>query len=52
MYCKAQQPPVLGTNALPTPTSIGIIYVPKVSMENYRTLWSDYATKIIGYDFE
>ena len=49
-YSKASIPPILETNALPT--TIGIIYVPRASVDEYRALWSDYANKIVGYDFE
>ena len=49
-YSKAPTPPILGTNGLPT--TIGIIYVPRASVDEYRALWSDYADKIVGYDFE
>ncbi|MBR2451115.1 MAG: leucine-rich repeat protein [Paludibacteraceae bacterium] len=47
---KSTTPPLLGTNAIPT--TIGIIYVPRSSIEEYKIVWSDYADKIIGYDFE
>ena len=50
LYCKATTPPLLGTSAIPT--TIGIIYVPRTSVDEYKALWSDYADKIIGYDFE
>ena len=49
-YSKAETPPILETNALPS--TIGIIYVPRASVDEYRALWSDYANKIVGYDFE
>ena len=47
---KSTTPPLLGTNAIPT--TIGIIYVPRASVDEYRVIWSDYADKIVGYDFE
>lgn len=50
MYCKAQQPPILGSNAIPS--SVNVIYVPRQSVDEYRMIWSDYASKILGYDFE
>lgn len=50
LYCRASNPPLLGNGAIPT--TIGIIYVPRASVDEYRTLWSDYASKIVGYDFE
>ena len=50
LYIKANTPPSLGTSVIPS--TIGIIYVPRSSVEEYKTLWSDYAGKIVGYDFE
>ena len=50
LYCKATTPPLLGTSVIPT--TIGIIYVPRTSVDEYKALWSDYANKIVGYDFE
>ena len=50
LYCRATNPPLLGTTAIPT--TIGIIYVPRTSVDEYKALWSDYADKIIGYDFK
>ena len=50
LYCKALTPPILGQYALPD--KIGIIYVPRSSVSEYKALWSDYANKIVGYDFE
>ena len=53
IYCKAQQPPIMERYALPTSTSFsGVIYVPRQSVDEYRVVWSDYASKILGYDFE
>ena len=49
IYCKAQHAPYIGASALPT---TAIIYVPRESVNEYREAWSDYATKIMGYDFE
>ena len=49
-YSKAVTPPVLDSYAFPN--TIGIIYVPRESVDEYKALWSDYASKIIGYDFE
>ena len=50
LYIKANTPPTLGSSVIPS--TIGIIYVPRSSVEEYKALWSDYASKIIGYDFE
>lgn len=49
IFCKAKYPPYIGSNALPT---TAIIYVPRESVSEYRTTWSAYASKIMGYDFE
>ena len=50
LYCKTTTPPLLGSSAIPN--TIGIIYVPRASVDEYKALWSEYADKIIGYDFE
>ncbi len=50
IYSKNTTPPVLGKNAFPS--TINIIYVPNQSVSEYRTIWSDYSSKILGYDFE
>ncbi len=50
IYCKNTTPPIIGTNAFPN--TINIIYVPNQSVNEYRTNWSDYASKILGYNFE
>ena len=49
IYCKAQQPPIID---LSFPNSVSVIYVPRESVEEYRVVWSDFASKILGYDFE
>ena len=51
IYCKAVTPPLLGSSAFPNNTDI-VIYVPRASVEEYRILWSDYASRILPYDFE
>ena len=50
LYCKTTTPPLLGSSVIPN--TIGIIYVPRASVDEYKALWSDYASKIVGYDFE
>ena len=50
LYIKANTPPLLGSSVIPN--TIGIIYVPRASVDEYKALWSDYADKIVGYDFE
>lgn len=49
IYCKAQQPPIIDVSF---PSSVSVIYVPRESVEEYRVMWSDFASKILGYDFE
>jgi len=50
VYIKATTPPTL--NETYCFSNVTAIYVPKESVSAYRMAWSDYATKIIGYDFE
>lgn len=53
IYCKADTPPALASDALRgVPVSI-TIYVPTSSVEAYKTAdnWKRYATKFIGYEF-
>ena len=52
IYCKAKTPPALYGSLNSTLPSTAIIYVPRSSVEEYRIIWSDYADKIIGFDFE
>lgn len=50
IYCKNMTPPVIGKNAFPN--TVNIIYVPRQSVSEYRTIWNDYSNKILGFDFE
>ena len=55
IYCKATTPPTLNGNPFEgsqTPTHT--IYVPSASVMAYRSApgWSDYASMIVGYDFD
>ena len=50
IYCRAKNPPILLSSYVFT-DEIGIIYVPRASVAEYRALWSDFADKIVGYDF-
>ncbi len=56
LYCKALNPPTIGSNILPNLSSGNTykIYVPNESLGVYRetTGWSDYKDFIYGYDFE
>ena len=49
IYCRAKNPPILLSSVFTD--KIGIIYVPRASVAEYRALWSDFADKIVGYDF-
>ncbi|MDY4514483.1 MAG: leucine-rich repeat protein [Paludibacteraceae bacterium] len=51
IYCKAVNPPLLGSSVFPNNTGI-VIYVPRASVDEYRILWSNYASRILPYDFE
>ena len=46
-------PPILGTDILNGISNDFTIYVPRNSVEEYKTAngWSQYADKIEGYDF-
>lgn len=53
-YCKPQNPPTIGTHIMPNYSYSSFrIYVPRASVDKYKTAtnWSDYASKIYGYDF-
>jgi hypothetical protein len=54
VYCKATTPPALGSYAFVANGSGRKIYVPAESVEAYKSAegWSDYASDIVGYDFE
>ena len=51
IYCTAKTPPTIKDTSV-FPTALETIYVPRASVEEYKALWSDYASKIVGYDFE
>ena len=55
VYCKAVTPPALGgTYVFDSNGSGRKIYVPAGSVNAYKsaTRWSEYASRIVGYDFE
>ena len=54
VYCKATTPPTLDGNGFHDNADGRKIYVPTESVEEYKTAeyWSDYATDIVGYDFD
>ena len=51
IYCKPTIPPTLGGNAFYKISSTAKIYVPRESVDVYKSRWSTYASKITGYDF-
>ncbi|MBR5454439.1 MAG: leucine-rich repeat protein, partial [Rikenellaceae bacterium] len=53
VYCKAINPPTLGSKAFNGNASGRKIYVPAESVDAYKSAegWSDYADDIVGYDF-
>ena len=53
VYCKAKTPPKGNTYMFNGNASGRIIYVPRNSVEAYKTAkyWSNYASYITGYDF-
>ena len=55
VYCKSQEPPVLGSEtALGNPqNSVNYkIYVPHGAVDAYKSAWSNYSEYIVGYDFD
>ena len=53
VYCKSKTPPIGGSNMFDLNGWERKIYVPTISVDEYKALtcWSDYASYIIGYDF-
>lgn len=53
-YCKATTPPNINWMAFDNIDSNFVIYVPMDSVDLYKSTqnWSDYADKIVGYNFE
>lgn len=53
VYCKPSTPPTLEKNAFDTSNSAITFYVPKESVNAYRssTSWSIFTNKIVGYNF-
>ena len=54
VYCEPTTPPTLGSNAFKSASASLVIYVPAESVEAYKAAdgWSNYADKIVGYDFD
>lgn len=53
LYCKPTLPPSFEDNFGEFPNTMDKIYVPTTSVEVYKSApgWSDYADRIVGYDF-
>ncbi len=51
VYCKAITPPSRGALVFYNNASDIKIYVPRESVEAYKTRWNEYADNIFGYDF-
>ncbi len=53
VYCKPTTPPTVGKGIFTNNASDQKIYVPTSSVDAYKTAeyWSEYADKIVGYDF-
>ena len=53
VYCKPTTPPSGGSSMFYNNASGGTIYVPRNSVDAYKsaTVWSDYSSYIVGYDF-
>ena len=49
IYCEAITPPTISG----APFNVNAtIYVPRAYVEDYKVVWSAYASRIVGYDFE
>ena len=51
VFCKAITPPSRGDLVFYNNASDIKIYVPRESVEAYKTRWNEYADNIVGYDF-
>ena len=51
VYCESTTPPYLGNEVFNGVASNCIIYVPMGSVEAYKSSWSEYSSKIQGYNF-
>ena len=52
VYCEATTPPSIGSNVFYDTADELTIYVPNESVELYKSKWSNWKDKIVGYDFE
>lgn len=51
VYVKSSTPPSVGVELFDDCHSSLMIYVPSESVDAYKSKWSDYASRIFGYDF-
>ena len=51
LYCKAVNPPVLGSGVINRFKSGFTIFVPQESVDHYKDIWNYYASYIVGYPF-
>lgn len=51
VYSKSLTPPIIDNNTFVNCNNIENVYVPTESVEAYKTEWSQFADKIVGYDF-
>ena len=52
VYCEATTPPSIGSKVFYDTADELTIYVPNESVELYKSKWSNWKDKIVGYDFE
>jgi uncharacterized repeat protein (TIGR02543 family) len=52
IYSKNLIPPTYSSHTFKYCGSVKSVYVPMESVEQYKVKWSDFADKIVGYDFE
>ena len=52
IYSKNPIPPTYSSSTFKYCVSVKNVYVPIESVEQYKVKWSDFADKIVGYDFE
>ena len=50
VFMQPTTPPTLGDNAFANCDELANIYVPAASLDDYKGVWADYASKIQGYD--
>ena len=50
VFMEPTTPPTLGNDVFDDCDALANIYVPTASLDDYKDVWADYATKIQGYD--